>query len=80
MTTDQIDRAYSTLLIALAKDAADLKEKVAAMHLAVKTEQSNGKRIGMRTIINARNRQRARLLQLLTRNKAALLYFGISLH
>lgn len=80
MTPTQVDTAYRNLLVALAKDAEDLKQKVTALHLAVDKEHSHGKRNGMRTLINDRNRQRARLLQLLNRNKAALRYFGISLH
>ena len=75
MTQARIDICYRNLLITLAKDAEDLKREVTAMHLALKTEESNGRRNGMRTIINSRNRQRARLLQLLNRNKAALHYF-----
>lgn len=75
MTQARIDICYRNLLITLAKDAEDLKRDVTAMFSAVKTEQSNGRRNGIRTLINARNRQRARLLQLLNRNKAALHYF-----
>lgn len=80
MTPPQILIAYQQLLIALAKDAAELKQQVTAMHLDLKNQTSVGKRAGMRTIINTRNRQRARLLQLLGRNKEALRYFGINLN
>lgn len=75
MTTNRIETCYRNLLITLAKDARDLRQHVTVMHLDLKNQDSNGKRNGMRTIINARNRQRARLLQLLNRNKAALSYF-----
>ena len=75
MTQSRIDICYRNLLITLAKDAEYLKREVTNMFAAVKTEQSNGRRNGIRTLINARNRQRARLLQLLNRNKAALHYF-----
>ena len=75
MTTAQIAAQYSNLLITLAKDADEIREQVTAMHGDLKNQDSNGKLAGMRTIINARNRQRARLLQLLGRNKAALRHF-----
>ena len=75
MTAQQIAAQYSNLLITLAKDAEEIREQVTAMHADLKNQDSNGKRAGMRTMINARNRQRARLLQLLTRNKGALRHF-----
>jgi hypothetical protein len=75
MNQSRIETCYRNLLITLARDAEDLRKQVVVIHLAVHSEQSNGKRAGMRTLINARNRQRARLLQLLGRNKAALSFF-----
>jgi len=80
MTKPELESDYRKLLINLANDAEALKQQVTDMHAAVKAEQSSGRRNGIRTLINARNRQRARLLQLLGRNKAALHYFGINLH
>jgi len=80
MTKPELEHGYRNLLQALATDAEELKQQVTDMHAAVKKEQSNGRRNGIRTLINARNRQRARLLQLLGRNKAALRYFGINLN
>lgn len=80
MTHHEIETGYLKLLATLANDALALKDQVTDMHAAVKVEQSSGRRNGIRTLINARNRQRARLLQLLNRNKAALRYFKINLH
>lgn len=80
MTNYEIEAGYYRLLTTLASDAEALRSQMTDMHAAVKAEQSSGRRNGIRTLINARSRQRARLLQLLNRNKAALRYFKINLH
>ena len=77
MTDIDLGTRYRNLLIMIARDAEDIRLKVLAMRLAVPSEESNGKRNGMRTLINARNLQRARMLQFLSSNKAACRhYFG----
>lgn len=75
MSDEELTGRYRNLLITLARDAEDIRQQVVVMHLAVHSEESNGKRAGMQTLINCRNRSRARLLQLLNRNKAALRHF-----
>jgi hypothetical protein len=71
MTDTQLAASYRNLLIRLARDAEELKQEVETLRLAQPSQARSSKRNGMRTIINARNRQRARLLQILGRNSAA---------
>lgn len=63
--------SYRNLLITLARDAEALKKEMDDMRLALPKEESKGKQAGMRTLINARSRQRARLLQILSMNNLA---------
>ena len=76
INSDGLITRYRNLLITLARDATVLRDEVSSMRAAA----SNGnvhptKRRGMLTLINARTRQRARLLQLLGRNSAGLRHF-----
>lgn len=75
MKTNHLIARYRNLLIQLARDARDLKEQVAAMRATLPNEPNRAKANGVRTLIHCRNRQRARLLQLLGRNNAALRLF-----
>lgn len=70
-----LESRYRNLLVTLARDAEQLRQEVLTMLLAVPSEESSGKRNGMRTLINARNKQRARMLRLLSVNKLALRHF-----
>lgn len=75
MSPEEINARYRNLLITLAREAESIREDVGNMHVALESEEQLSRRLGMRTIINAKNRQRARMLQLLGRNKAALRHF-----
>lgn len=68
---------YRNLLITLARDAEALRKEMDEMTKSLPTQPSKGKQAGMRTLINARRRQRARLLQILSMNNmAARTFFG----
>ena len=75
MTDPELNARYRNLLVTLARDAQEIREEVKTMRLAESSESHSNKRNGLRTIINQRNRQRARLLQILSRNTAALRHF-----
>lgn len=63
--------SYRNLLITLARDSEALRKEMEEMRVALPAEPSKGKQAGMRTLINARSRQRARLLQILSMNNTA---------
>ena len=67
--------SYRNLLITIARDSEALRKEMDEMKQALPLEPSKGKQAGMRTLINARRRQRARLLQLLSMNGMALRAF-----
>lgn len=75
MTDKDLAARYRNLLVTLARDTEELKQEVEQIKLAAPSEPHSAKRNGMRTIINARNRQRARMLQILSRNNAAARFF-----
>ncbi len=68
---------YRNLLITLARDAEALRKEMEEMSESLPKQPSKGKQAGMRTLINARRRQRARLLQILSMNQLATrTFFG----
>lgn len=70
-----MEARYRNLLITIARDVRELKQEVETIQLTMPSEESNGKRNGLRTVVHARNRQRARMMQLLQRNNPALRFF-----
>lgn len=75
MTDPELSARYRNLLVTLARDAQEIGQEVKTMRLAESSERATNKRNGLRTIINQRNRQRARLMQILSRNTVALRHF-----
>lgn len=75
MKDNGLESRYRNLLISLARDAEALQAKVTVLHDEVKAEPRISRRNAIRTIIAERNRQRSRLLFLLSRNAAASKYF-----
>jgi hypothetical protein len=74
-TPTQLEAEYRNLLITLARDALELHEAVKKMKDELPSERWKNRRAGLRNHINAHNRQRARLLQILSFNKDALNHF-----
>lgn len=75
MKHNGIESRFRNLLISLARDAEKLKAQVTQMHLDVDEERHGNRRAAIYTLIRERNKQRARLLRLLSRNSAASRHF-----
>ena len=75
MNKNVLESSYRNLLISLARDAEELKTKVAELHLEVKEEQRVNRRDAIRSLIAERNKRRSRLLFLLSKNAGPLRYF-----
>lgn len=75
MNTQQLEAEYRNLLITLARDAVELRVAVAKMRDELSHEKWTNRRNGLHNHINANNRQRDRLLQILSFNKEALNHF-----
>lgn len=66
---------FRNLLIWLAREVVTLTAEIADMRQAIPAEPIKGKQAGMRTQINLKRRQRARLLSLLKRNNSVSMWF-----
>jgi hypothetical protein len=62
---------YRNLLVQIARDVVGLTKEVEDIRKALPAEKDPRRKRGMETIINCRNRNKSRLLQLLARNRTA---------
>jgi len=75
MKDDELIIRYRNLLITVAREARNNKTTIDTMRAAIPLQSNPGKRAGMHTIIRSLQKQRALLLLLLGRNKAAAKHF-----
>lgn len=71
LTPNDLAARYRNLLITIAREARNLRVEVQQLQSKRHDTARAGIRAGLSTIIKARNKQRAKMLQLLSRNNAA---------
>lgn len=77
LTNEQKSVRYRNLLIVLAIEVMQSRERADQLKHAAEQEQHPGKRAGLRTLLHCSNRHTQMLERMLSRNRAALRdYFG----
>lgn len=75
MTTHELSFWYRNLLIVLAKEIVEMGGEIKDIRRDIKDETNSVRKNGMEAKANARQRQRARLNQILSRNPGPMRHF-----